>query len=71
MDNKKITVNFGGGGFLLAIIFLILKLTHVIEWEWIWIFSPIWIPLALGLVLLLLYYFVILIVAVIAAIRGY
>ena len=67
--NKKISINISG--FTITLIFLILKLTHVIEWAWIWIFSPIWIPLAIGLAVLLLYYFIVLIVAVVAAIRGY
>lgn len=67
--NKKISINISG--FTITLIFLILKLTHVIEWAWIWIFSPIWIPLAIGLAVLLLYYFMVLIVAIVAAIRGY
>lgn len=28
---------------ILFIIFLILKLTHVIDWSWWWITSPLWI----------------------------
>ena len=28
---------------ILCIIFLILKLDGIIQWKWIWIFSPIWI----------------------------
>ena len=66
--NKKISINISG--FTITLIFLILKLTHVIDWAWIWIFSPIWIPLAIGLTILLLYYFMVLIVAIVAAIRG-
>lgn len=31
----------------LFIVFLVLKLTGVIQWSWWWVFSPIWIPLAL------------------------
>lgn len=27
----------------LFLLFLILKLTHVIDWSWWWITSPIWI----------------------------
>lgn len=27
----------------LTIIFVVLKLTHVIDWSWWWIFSPLWI----------------------------
>ena len=30
---------------MLTIIFLVLKLNGVIDWDWVWIFSPIWIPL--------------------------
>jgi hypothetical protein len=29
---------------LLAIIFIIFKLTNVITWSWWWVLSPIWIP---------------------------
>lgn len=32
---------------LLTIAFIVLKLTHVIEWSWLWVLSPIWIPLAI------------------------
>lgn len=31
---------------LLAIIFIILKLTNVITWSWWWVLSPIWIPVS-------------------------
>lgn len=30
---------------ILTIIFVILKLCGVIEWSWLWVFSPIWISL--------------------------
>ena len=44
----------GGIGFLelLAIVFIVLKLTGVISWSWLWVLSPIWIPIALALTLL-------------------
>lgn len=29
---------------LLTIVFIVLKLTGVISWSWLWILSPIWIP---------------------------
>lgn len=61
-DNNKTTfgINFGFGG-VLFIVFLILKLTHVIDWSWWWITAPLWIPLALSVV-------IILIVAIVSAI---
>lgn len=29
----------------LLILFITLKLCHVISWSWWWVFSPVWIPL--------------------------
>jgi len=39
----------GGIGFfgLLTIVFITLKLIGVIEWSWVWVFSPIWVPFIL------------------------
>ena len=39
----------GGVGFLglLTILFIGLKLTGYINWEWWWVLAPLWIPLAL------------------------
>lgn len=35
---------------LLTIVFIVLKLCNIINWSWIWVLSPIWIPLALLIV---------------------
>ncbi len=32
---------------ILAIVFIVLKLTDVIDWSWFWVVSPLWIPIAL------------------------
>lgn len=32
---------------ILFIVFLILKLTGNIDWSWVWVTSPLWIPLTL------------------------
>lgn len=48
--DKKETVNVNIGGLfttLLAVAFIVLKLCHVIEWSWLWVLSPLWIPLAI------------------------
>lgn len=44
----------GGIGFAgaLTIAFVVLKLTGVISWSWLWVLSPLWIGAALGLVIL-------------------
>lgn len=36
-------ITFAG---LLFIAFLVLKLTHVIDWSWWWVTAPLWVPLA-------------------------
>lgn len=32
---------------VLFIVFLVLKLTGTINWSWLWVLSPIWIPIAI------------------------
>lgn len=32
----------------LLLLFVGLKLGHVIEWSWWWVLSPLWIPLAIA-----------------------
>lgn len=32
---------------LLGVAFVILKLTHVINWSWWWVLAPFWIPAAI------------------------
>ena len=46
----------GIGGFcsILAIVFIVLKLTHYINWPWFWVLSPIWIPIALIILVLVI-----------------
>lgn len=47
-NNERTVVNNTGGiGFLglLAIVFIVLKLTGYIAWSWWWVLAPIWIPI--------------------------
>ena len=46
------TSNGLGLGTVLFIVFLILKLTDTIDWSWWWVTNPLWIPLALGVVVM-------------------
>lgn len=41
-DNKGSGAGIGFTG-LLTITFIVLKLTHVINWSWVWVLSPVWI----------------------------
>ena len=53
MDNKT---SGGGIGFcgLLAIVFITLKLLGIIQWSWVWVLSPIWIPSIIIIILLII-----------------
>jgi hypothetical protein len=46
----------GGIGVIgaLGIVFIVLKLTNVIDWSWWWVLAPFWIPLAISLIFLLI-----------------
>lgn len=44
--NNSNNVHGGGIGFCgaLTIALIVLKLCNFIQWSWLWIFSPIWVP---------------------------
>ncbi|MGV0919751.1 hypothetical protein ACTS94_05090 [Empedobacter falsenii] len=46
-----------GIGFtgVLTIVFVVLKLTHTIDWSWWWVLAPIWIPLGIFLIGLIIF----------------
>lgn len=48
-SNSSTGVGFCG---LLAIVFITLKLIGKIDWAWLWVLSPLWIPLSIVLVIL-------------------
>ena len=29
--------------WLLTLVFIVLKLTHYIDWSWVWVLSPLWL----------------------------
>jgi len=50
-ESKNVSVNgisFGGALFL---VFLVLKLCHVIDWSWWWVTAPLWIGIPLVAIL--------------------
>lgn len=52
-NNSSNGIGFCG---LLTIVFIVLKLTEVINWSWIWVLSPLWIDFGLVVILLVIYY---------------
>lgn len=59
-DDIHITAGTGGIGVIdvLQIVFIILKLCHVINWSWIWVLSPLWI----STIILILFVIIIIII---------
>lgn len=47
----------GGIGFfgLLTILFIGLKLTGYVNWSWVWVLSPIWLPSVIVIVVFVLF----------------
>ena len=54
MEENLNSTNTGGVGFLglLTLLFIGLKLTGYITWSWIWVLSPLWIPMGIALLVL-------------------
>jgi hypothetical protein len=39
---------------LLFVVFIVLKLTHVIDWSWWWVTAPMWATLIIVFVILMI-----------------
>jgi len=55
-ERGSINISLGGPAMMLTIILIILRITNVIQISWWWIFSPLWLPLAIaiGIVVILM-----------------
>lgn len=51
MNEKKYGISFTGA---LTIAFIVLKLTNNINWSWMWVLSPLWIPILIYIVIFLI-----------------
>jgi membrane protein YdbS with pleckstrin-like domain len=47
---------------ILTIVFVVLKLTAVIDWSWWWVLSPLWISAAFTIAILLIIFVILVIV---------
>lgn len=50
---KENGIGFTG---VLTIVFIILKLCNVISWSWLWVLSPMWISLAICIIVIIIYF---------------
>ena len=44
-------MTLGTLSIIVAIIFVVLRLTEVIDWPWVWVLSPLWIGFILVLII--------------------
>lgn len=52
MAQSNITSRSIGFVGLLTLLFIALKLTHYINWSWLWILAPLWISVGIGFAIL-------------------
>lgn len=55
-SKHQVSSNSNGIGLatLLGITFIVLKLCKVIEWSWLWVLSPFWIPITIIIAIVLI-----------------
>ena len=60
MKNNESKGATGGIGFvgLLTIVFITLKLLGKITWSWVWVLSPIWIPIIICVAIIIIVFIV-------------
>lgn len=51
---KKVNVTFGGLpiGIFFTVLLAILKVANILSISWLWVFSPIWLPLLIILLVI-------------------
>lgn len=52
----EVGCSIGPGTFsMVFLVFLVLKLTNLVSWDWIWVVSPLWIPFCIGAIFIFFY----------------
>jgi len=51
---KKVNITFGGLpiGIFFTVLLVILKVANILSISWLWVFSPIWLPLLIILLVI-------------------
>lgn len=65
LAKKEYSIRFGSLTTLLTVLFVGLKLGHVIDWPWIWVLSPLWISALITIGVILLIFLFVLVLAII------
>lgn len=69
MSSKETVVKTSSSGLglgsILGVVFIVLKLTGNIDWDWAWVLSPFWIPIALSVAVIVVVLLISVLIAVI------
>ena len=53
-NNEKITIGCTSPlAVIVFLVFFIAKIYDKIDWSWWWVFSPLWIPILLGILIVI------------------
>ena len=55
----KVDINLNWIIIPLQLLLIVLKLSNVIKWSWVWVFSPIWITIIGVIIAFIVLYFLI------------
>jgi hypothetical protein len=70
-NTNNTTVTVGPSGLiLLTIVLVLLKAYDKIDWPWLWVFAPIWIPAGVALAILAVMAVIVLVAFLIAILCG-
>lgn len=69
MSDKETVVKTSSSGIglgsILGVVFIVLKLTGHIDWDWVWVLSPFWIPLAFSVLVIVVALLIAVLIAVV------
>lgn len=60
-NGRKIKLIILGATEILALVFIVLKLINVINWSWLWVLSPLWLPFITLVTVMSIFYLVLVI----------
>lgn len=55
MRNNSTVTSGVTGAEILQVVFIVLKLCHIINWKWIWVLAPTWISAIIVVVCITVY----------------
>ena len=56
--SKQIVIRGVSAWTVLLIVFIVLKACNLIDWSWVWVFAPFWIPLSIVIMLVIIVLFI-------------